>query len=139
MNIGGNNQRVRNDLRQKENPTDEEIRRYLTEEVLGECWHELDGNQPGCHCIKCGMRFTAIHYSDWNPKAFNRTFITQADMMDLYKALIKARRWGAFDKFSYDKWLINTNTHYSAWLFCLSGEGYEERCKMVLEFWKGGK
>ena len=72
-------------------------------------------------------------------------FTTRDDMMDLYEAIKKAGKWRNFLN-----WVFNDleepgrgDSYYStasiAWLFCLSGEGYEDRCKMVAEFWGGGQ
>jgi len=69
-------------------------------------------------------------------------FSTRDDMMDLYQAIEKAGKWRNFLN-----WVFNDleepdrgDSYYStasiAWLFCLCGEGYEDRCKMVAEFWK---
>jgi hypothetical protein len=73
----------------------------------------------------------------------NRTFDNRDDLMDLYEQVEKDERWGKFIIYSYE---IFSSGHlssvsegdYISWLFCLSGEGYEDRCKMVSEFygWK---
>lgn len=98
-------------------------KQFLTEKVLKECYH--DGRTPfncGFKCRKCGNTFTT-----------NRTFDNRNDMMDLYEAIYKSgpKEWGLFINFVFEKeGLVVTPT-----LFCLSGEGYEERCKMVAEFY----
>lgn len=116
---------------------------FLTERVLGGCWHELTGDQPGCTCKKCGAGFSAIHYSDWNPKGFVRTFTTRNDLMDLYQQVYEDGKW---DDFFWDFAFKRKPENYglgeaetSVWLFCLNGEDYAERCKMVAEFygWEG--
>ena len=67
-------------------------------------------------------------------------FTTRDDMMDLYQAIEKAGKW-----INFLNWVFNDleepdrgDSYYStasiAWLLCLSGEGYEDRCKMVAEF-----
>ena len=62
-------------------------RQFLTE-WGGECWHEIsDDAEPSYVCPKCGIILTAIHYSDWNPKAFYRTFDTWADFGWLWEKL----------------------------------------------------
>ena len=117
-------------------------KQFLTEKVLGGCWHELTGDQPGCTCKKCGAGFSAIHYSDWNPKGFVRTFTTRNDLMDLYQQVYEDGKW---DDFFWDFAFKRKPENYglgeaetSVWLFCLNGEDYAERCKMVAEFygWK---
>jgi len=111
-------------------------KQFLTEKVLGECWHELTGDQPGCTCKKCGAGFSAVHYSDWNPKGFVRTFATRNDLMDLYQQVYKDGKWGSFSIFSLRKFRIDRESdYYNSWRFCLNGEGYEERCKAVAEFY----
>ena len=96
---------------------------FLTEKVLKECWHY--GRTPfncGFKCRKCGNTFTT-----------NRTFDNREDMMDLYEAIYKSgpKEWGLFINFVFEKeGLVVTPT-----LFCLSGEGYEQRCKMVAKFY----
>jgi hypothetical protein len=74
----------------------------------------------------------------------NRTFTSRADMMDLYQAIVKKRKW---DKFLWHiKWIILPNREefvhskdIDQWLFCLSGEGHEERCQMIAGWIKEGK
>ena len=115
---------------------------FLTERVLGGCWHELTGDQPGCTCKKCGAGFSAIHYSDWNPKGFVRTFTTRNDLMDLYQQVYEDGKWEDFFwDFAFQRKPENYGlgeAETSVWLFCLNGEDYAERCKMVAEFygWK---
>ena len=75
---------------------------------------------------------------------FNRTFTSRADMMDLYQVIVKKRKW---DKFLWHiKWIILPNREefvhskdIDQWLFCLSGEGHEERCQMIAGWIKEGK
>jgi len=70
----------------------------------------------------------------------NRTYDNRNDLMDLYELIEKDGRWGKFIIYSYE---IFSSGHlssvsegdYISWLFCLSGEGYEDRCKMVSEFY----
>ena len=112
---------------------EDETRRYLTEKVLGECWHS---NIPTSSiCCKCRDVVSVIP----------RTFDNHSDMMDLYQAIEKAGKW-----INFLNWVFNDleepyrgDSYYStasiAWLFCLSGEGYEDRCKMVAEFWGEAK
>ena len=102
---------------------------FLTENVLKECYH--DGRTPfncGFKCRKCGNTFTT-----------NRTFDNRNDMMDLYEAIEKDGKW---EDFFWDFAFQRKPENYglgepetTIWLFCLSGEGYEQRCKMVAEFY----
>ena len=58
------------------------------------------------------------------------------DMMDLYQAIEKAGKWDDFDNYSWNyRKGVKPEISHTTWLFCLSGEGYEDRCKMVAEFW----
>ena len=114
-------------------------KQYLTEKVLKECWHEwryIKGQikYERWECVKCPAYCigSAGEYK-------NRTFDNRNDMMDLYEAIYKSgpKEWGLFINFVFEKeGLVVTPT-----LFCLSGEGYEDRCKMVAEFygWEEGK
>ena len=83
--------------------------KFLTENVLGECW-DAD-KRPGGDLP-------------------NRTFDNQDDMMDLYEALKKSGRWNDFLVFLWPEYL--------EWLLYLDGGDYESRCKLVAEFcgWK---
>ena len=108
---------------------DIETRKYLTEKVLGECWHKTDRSTQ--RCLYCGMKLMYFNH---------HIFTTRDDMMDLYQAIEKAGKW-----INFLNWVFNDleepdrgDSYYStasiAWLLCLSGEGYEERCQMVSEF-----
>ncbi len=120
-------------------------KQFLTENVLKECWHELDGDQPECTCKKCGVGFSAIHYSDWNPKGFVRTFTTRNDLMDLYQQVYEDGKWDEFFWNSAISCKLKREgfgcSETTAWLFCLDGKDYEKRCKMVADFygWEGEK
>ena len=69
----------------------------------------------------------------------NRTFDNRDDMMDLYEAIEKDGKWDTF--FWNVASLCRPRIHgigcseTTTWLFCLNGEGYEDRCKMVAEFY----
>ena len=96
---------------------------FLTEKVLKKCYH--DGRTPfncGFKCRKCGNTFTT-----------NRTFDNRNDMMDLYETIFKTRKdeWMQFVNYLMGNYGIVA----SPYIFCLSGEGYEDRCKMVAEFY----
>ena len=100
--------------------TDEQ-KKLLTEEVLGECYHE--GRMPincGYRCIKCGDTYVV-----------NRTFDNDADMMALYRAIYQKGKWKEFLNY------ISQTTHYiphAVWLFCLDNEDYEDHCCLVAEW-----
>ena len=90
---------------------------FLTEKVLKKCYH--DGRTPfncGFKCRKCGNTFTT-----------NRTFDNRNDLMDLYEALYREMKW-----FGFRLSLLTCDDSHA---FCLYGEGYEQRCKLVAEFY----
>ena len=109
---------------------------FLTENVLKECWHiwvnEYD-KFPGAYCSKCKQDLTQL-FGDGN-----RTFNNRNDLMDLYQAIEKDGKWDEFFWFSASRCNPKRDglgcSETTAWLFCLSGEGYEDRCKMVAEFY----
>lgn len=51
--------------------TRSEINKYITEKVLGECWHDSDGDVGDiyAHCSKCGLFDPPIYerpnFSQW--------------------------------------------------------------------------
>lgn len=107
---------------------------FLTEKVLKECYHEGSSLlNAGYHCRKCDKIFTC-----------NRTYSTEADMMELYRAI---HREGKSKSEDFMRFMMDRNPdkyynfpydyiqNFNGWLFCLSGEGYEERCKMIAEFY----
>ena len=116
---------------------------YLTEKVLKECWHEWRkypevGLQAKC---SCGILFDVTTYNraDILYKHKNRTFDNRTDMMDLYEAIERDGKWEDFFwDFAFQRKPENYGfgeAETTTWLFCLSGEGYEDRCKMVAEFY----
>jgi len=113
---------------------DIETRKYLTEKVLGECWHKTD--RSTLRCIKCGIRLNYFNH---------RTFNSRNDLLDLYEATHKDGKWEPLYEYLRNNYLMGKGTDecissgLKAWLICLSGEGYEDRCKMVSEFygWEG--
>jgi hypothetical protein len=105
----------------------DERRKALTE-YLGLCWHE--GRMPincGYRCVKCGDTYVV-----------NRTFDNRNDLLDLYEAINRDGKWEDFSggaRWKHTMFSAEDFAEVSEWLFCLSGEGYEERCKMVAEFY----
>ncbi|MDD5095865.1 MAG: hypothetical protein PHV74_16055 [Dehalococcoidia bacterium] len=112
--------------------------RKLLIKYLGECNHQwlftrlssVDGMSV---CQICGKMV-------WDgEKVINRrTFTTRDDMMDLYGAVVKAGKWDEFAQYCYEQHGEKGAPCWDddAWLFCLSGEGYEDRCQMVAEWIK---
>lgn len=70
-----------------------------------------------------------------------RGYDTEQDMMALYRKLWEKGKWEKFYCLADLEWSdipenqFGSEYHdFDAWLFCLSGEGYEERCQMVADF-----
>jgi len=118
----------------------ESCKRFLVEKVLKECWHKKGKILPdgAMRCPKCEGYFNQ-HFGGY------RTFTTIQDLYDLYSALMIAGKWNEFYCDLFNKWYtidpipddVDANALFDAWLFCLDGEGYEERCVMVAEFLEG--
>jgi hypothetical protein len=127
-----------------ENMTDykmnEEYQKLLTE-MLGECWHEIivpapEGKFGLGYCPKCEQSFSAIHTSDWNPEAFNRSFTTSDDKDKVFRWLVDEEKWDVFC--FYVTRIYYGNDHdivynFYAWLFydserfcCLAAMALEE-------------
>lgn len=91
----------------------EEYRKLLTEEVLGEKWH---GDSP-------------------MPVAL-RTFTTDQDRTDVFRAIRDKGIWKEFDRYTYEKAVdenIFANSSYTRWLFL---DNPERACCLAAEFWK---
>jgi len=118
---------------------------------LGECWHEPDsecalgreyngGGMMKQKCLKCGCLLSTTYqiYED------NRTFDTRADMMDLYEAIVKRGEFSSIFNYLHGKcdWKEldpirdNVFEYLFKWIICLSGESYEDRCQMVVDWVK---
>jgi len=114
---------------------------FLTEEVLHECWHtDEDIQMCSCGtmrmpCLKCGIQ------------GYRRTFNNPSDMLELYRYMYENNRWKDFFDTLRIKYHRLCNTvdvpmiDYIACLFCFGDEDYEDRCKLVAEFYgyKEGK
>ena len=124
-------------------------KQFLTEKVLGECWKADGWFCQSCNEVKPPQKVTFHEYcDDCGDKlgvSVNRTFTTRNDLMDLYQQVYEDGKW---DDFFWDFAFKRKPENYglgeaetSVWLFCLNGEDYAERCKMVAEFygWKGEK
>ena len=121
-------------------------KQFLTEKVLGECWKADGWFCQSCNEVKPPQKVTFHEYcDDCGDKlgvSVNRTFTTRNDLMDLYQQVYEDGKW---DDFFWDFAFKRKPENYglgeaetSVWLFCLNGEDYAERCKMVAEFygWK---
>ncbi len=105
-------------------------KQFLTEKVLGECWNiYVNFNDEGM-CQKCG--------DPAEKHAGNRTFDNRNDMMDLYQQVYEDGKWDDFSggaRWKHTMFSVEDFVEMSAWLFCLDGKGYEDRCKMVAQFY----
>jgi len=123
-----------NDMKEASNHLTDDQRKMLTL-YLGDCWHEISGLVLDFHC-SCGAKMMfASEAMDHQLK--NRTFITESDMMALYRAIWKARKWEDFCEYAYEHYEARWKRYDGklfAWIICLSGEGYEERCGMVADW-----
>jgi hypothetical protein len=115
-------------------------KKFLTEEVLHEIWHESKVTKnSSCSCGRPYHLGTPYDH-------YNRTFDNQSDMMELYRYMYEDNRWKDFFDtlgvkyhrlcYAVDASMID----YINWLFCLSNEDYKASCKLVAEFygWKEG-
>ena len=125
-------------------------KQFLTEKVLKECWHEFVVAFPpvepeqipvrGHKCKHCG-KYWPTKIRDGHG---SRTFDNRNDLLDLYEAIYRDGKWDDFSggaRWKHTMFSVEDFVEMSAWLFCLDGKGYEERCKMVAEFygWEGKK
>ena len=98
---------------------------FLTEKVLKECWHSSE-TWYDCDNAKHCRR---------------RTFDNRNDLLDLYEAIYRDGKWDDFSvgaRWKHTMFSAEDTAEVSEWLFCLNGEDYAERCKMVADFygWK---
>ena len=118
-------------------------KKFLTEKVLGECWHDMYEVSDYTYeqCIKCGVLTGMEMFRDDND---NRTFATDADVMDLMRAMVKQGKWAVFFSYAmceYERvchnWQEGYDYEYAEWLF-LSTEpdGVRTFCKLAGEFYK---
>lgn len=101
--------------------------RKLLTEYLGERWRDK----------------TVEDVFEWEE---NRDFTTRNDMMDLYEAIAKKGKWWEFVDYAGNQDTEHSVTEFettfqifasmASWLFCLNGQGYEERCQMVADWIK---
>ena len=105
---------------------------FLTEKVLGE--------------PKATSEYTVANNGDLvsvKTVIKDRTFSNRNDLMDLFERIWRLNKWTYFIDSAMRYWPVLKHKHnrdyFMAWLFCLDGEGHEERCKLVAEFygWEG--
>ena len=109
-------------------PLSENEVRFLTEEVLKECWHDSDYLQPW-KCQKCGK---AEHPS-------NRTFTRSDDFFAIRNKLVEGNKFGDFKLFMYEQWdKINFNDQpdFDIWWTATDPDGVYRIARLALK-WKG--
>jgi len=135
-------------------------KRVLTEEVLGECWHEVELRQNAhypeswFHCDGC-----QAHFPPEDINIHNRTFTTDDDMLAVYRALFKKEMWEEFvavigsqcndtitpeelNSVHIGNLAVLMHRHYSrlaAYLFCLSSLSEIEGMMVRVAEWWGKK
>ena len=108
-------------------------KKFLTENVLHEVWHESRLTEESrCSCERPYYLGTPYDHC-------NRRYDNELDMMELYGAIYMDGKWNKFFDWAY--WVYRktesgTHKKFVAWLFCLDGADYEDRCKMVAEFYR---
>jgi len=114
------------------NLTDDE-KRYITEKVLGECWHESFVNECN-QCKNCNV--WKKRFAEWN-----RTFTTHQDLAEVYGKLVESGEWEEFQLFlakKFNSWRMDSGL--TAWLFCLSSPSEIEGMMVrVAEWWEQQK
>lgn len=135
----------------------ESCKEYLTEKVLGECWHSPDrqhavgvflasGTVVIQKCTNCGRVLSNSYGSILD----RRTFDSIQDLHDLYSVSKRAGKWGElkwylnnklFETIRRDDNLYHFCENFLDWIFCLNGtpDDFKARCQMVAEWhgWKG--
>lgn len=121
----------------------EDCKRYLTEKVLGECWHKwewIPGGGMKCKCCTINLyKKDDVRYEQVIPVPQNPTFTTITDLLALYEVMGKVGKWVEFKQFASHR-PDNFGVDFDSWLFCLNApDQIPERCMMVAEFagWKG--
>jgi hypothetical protein len=88
-----------------------EQKKALTE-MMGECYWNLDDLDDEGICKKCGTCVEGHHP--------NRTFTTDADMVDLFRWLVRRGKWNEFEEYAYDRFsneIDNSGFDTATWLF----------------------
>ncbi len=123
-------------------PLTEYERKFLTEEVLGECWH-TDIATEGGRCPICDIGLAIPMGAGRALMPWNRhTFTTPDDFFALRNALVRGGEWEVFDDYAFNTWddqypdsPIRTYTMY---LTDIDPDGVLRLARLVLE-WKGRK
>lgn len=83
----------------------DEIRKLLTEKVLGECWHEWEYYSVTMLASDDAGDYRCKLCKEWKGDVGdNRTFSTPQDAQVVKDALMKAGKWGEFCEFTLQKY-----------------------------------
>lgn len=85
---------------------------WLTEEILGECWHEWEQHEFSCICKKC--RETELWYYYHKEQ---RTFSSWQDYGDVVTALQLSSKYNFEEILS---WMMNKQFHYLSEMLVVS-------------------
>lgn len=116
----------------------ESDKKMLTE-WLGECWHEWEDNLPNnpTWCKKCSKGALWSDITRGDGFYLKRAFLTDTDMMDCMRQLVKKGKWPDFELYSTAQWLkqLKDKRSLMQWLMCPTDEqGEPHFCKLVVEF-----
>jgi hypothetical protein len=93
----------------------EEYQKILTE-MIGEEYHELEQVRPNDVVVcTCGDTFENKESLEFHCKEFNRTFLTDPDMMKVFRWLVDNGKWEKFNLWTYS--LNRPSISNTAWLF----------------------
>jgi len=111
-------------------PEEMNWKKFLTDNVLHEVWHEPRITENSrCSCGRPYHLGTPYDHC-------NRRYDNELDMMKLYRAIYMDGKWTEFTDSVFKYYKDDPTAEiFDAWLFCLGGEYYEDRCKMVAEFY----
>ena len=112
-------------------PEEMNWKKFLTDNVLHEVWHEPKITAGRCGC-SCGQNY----YLPSSYNCQNRTFDNQDDMMEPYRYIYEDGKWIEFTDFVFKYYKDDPTAEiFDAWLFCLGDKNYESKCKMVAKFY----
>ncbi len=115
----------------------EDDKRMLTEEVLGEKWHNYRisrGRGDGLSSCSCGITGYAVKEIC---AMSNRTFTTWQDLGDLKKKIVEMGEWWDlwwdFEKYCFHEWNKTTidTGYFVPWLL-----NPTRFCELVANWWK---
>ncbi len=116
----------------------EEDRKFLTEKVLNECWHEIVERYDLVMAVcSCGAHDTATFILR-HIEEHNRTFTTPQDQKDLMRVIKRKGKWNEFVFYAHEQWLKSLGRITTdEWMFFYWLQDEEERfCKLAADFWR---